>query len=79
MKATHIALENIDKVISIIRNSQNPEEASKNLKDLQLNDEQIDAILEMKLQQLTKLEANKIQKESDEKRAEILELQEVLK
>jgi len=78
LEGYHIALENIDKVISIIRNSQNPEEASKNLKDLQLNGEQIDAILEMKLQQLTKLESNKVQKESDEKRTVILELQEVL-
>ena len=78
LEGYHIALENIDKVISIIRNSQNSDEASKNLKDLQLNDKQTDAILEMKLQQLTKLEANKIQKESNEKRAVILELQEVL-
>jgi len=78
LEGYHIALENIDKVISIIRNSQNPEEASKTLKELQLNDEQIDAILEMKLQQLTKLETNKVRGESDEKRSLILELQEVL-
>ena len=78
LEGYHIALGNIDKVISIIRNSQNPEEASKTLKELQLNDEQIDAILEMKLQQLTKLETNKVRGESDEKRSLILELQEVL-
>ena len=73
-----IALENIDKVISIIRAAQNPEEASKNLQILQLNDQQIDAILEMKLQQLTRLETGNIQKEAEEKRLMILNLQEIL-
>lgn len=73
-----MVLGNIDKVISIIRSSQNPEEASEKLKGLQLNDQQVETILGMKLQQLTKLEASKVQKESDEKRVEILQLQEVL-
>lgn len=72
------ALENVDKVIAIIRNSQNASEAAKTLRGLQLNEKQTDAILEMKLQQLTKLETNKIQKESKEKRELITELQKVL-
>ena len=73
-----IALKNIDKVISILRNATEPKEASITLKELQLDDHQIEAILEMRLHQLTKLEANKIQKESDEKRSAIAEFQEVL-
>ena len=73
-----IALENIDKIISIIRGSQDQEEARTHLGELHLESTQIDAILEMKLQQLTKLETDKILKESNEKRTEILQLQFVL-
>jgi DNA gyrase subunit A len=74
-----IALKKIDQLISILRNSHDPKEASANLKELDLNEQQVDAILEMKLHQLTKLEAGKIQKESEEKRSEIVNLQEVLR
>ena len=73
-----IALKNIDKLISIFRNSDNPSEAAANLKELNLDEKQAAAILEMKLNQLTKLEADKIQKESLEKRSEIAKFQEVL-
>ena len=73
-----IALKNTDKLISIFRSSADPREASANLKELNLDEQQADAILEMKLHQLTKLEADKIQKESQEKRVEILNFQEVL-
>lgn len=73
-----IALKNIDKVISVIRSSEGPQEAAAKLRDFNLNDEQIEAILQMRLQQLTRLEADKIRKESDEKREEIQRLQQVL-
>ena len=73
-----IALKNIEKVIEIIRASDGPEEAANNLHTLNLNDKQIEAILQMRLQQLTRLESGKIKKESDEKRVEIQELQQVL-
>ncbi len=73
-----IALKNIDKLISIFRNSADPSEAAANLKELNLDEKQAAAILEMKLNQLTKLEADKIQKESLEKRSEIIRFQEVL-
>jgi len=74
-----IALNNIDKLISIFRNSTDPKEASANLKELNLDEQQSTAILEMKLHQLTRLEVNKIQKESQEKGSEIVTLQEVLR
>lgn len=73
-----IALKNIDRVIATIRGSEGPEEAATNLKALNLNDAQIDAILQMRLQQLTRLEAGKVEKESNEKRQEIQKLQLVL-
>ncbi len=73
-----IALKNIDRVIATIRSSEGPEEAATNLKALNLNDAQIDAILQMRLQQLTRLEAGKVEKESNEKRQEIQSLQLVL-
>ncbi len=73
-----IALMNIDTLISIFRNSANPSEAAANLKELNLDEEQAAAILEMKLNQLTKLEVDKIQQESSEKQMEIATLQEVL-
>ena len=72
------ALKNIDKLFSIFRSSADPREASTKLKELNLDEQQADAILEMKLHQLTKLEADKIQKESQEKQSEIVKLQEVI-
>lgn len=72
------ALKNIDRVITTIRSSEGPQEAAAKMKELNLNDAQIDAILQMRLQQLTRLEAGKIEKESNEKRQEIQRLQLVL-
>jgi len=73
-----IALKNIEKVIEIIRASDGPEQAAANLSSLNLNEKQVEAILQMRLQQLTRLESGKIKKESDEKRLEIHELQQML-
>ena len=73
-----IALKNIDKLISIFRNSRDSSEASANLKDLNLDEQQADAILDMKLHQLTRLEADQIQEESRQKKSEIDNLQKIL-
>ncbi len=55
------SLENIDAVVKIIKQSDNVEEARKELiNNFELSEEQSKAILEMKLQKLTSLETNKI-------------------
>lgn len=78
LEAYATAIKNIDSVIAIIRGSQGPREAANKLRDLELNDKQIEAILQMRLQQLTRLEVDEIEKESDEKRKEIQNLQRIL-
>ena len=56
-----IATKNIDKIIKIIKKSESTKTASDDLaKAFDLNPEQVKAILEMKLQKLTKLEKTKI-------------------
>jgi len=72
------AIKNIDNVITIIRGSQGPREAAGKLRDLELNDKQIEAILQMRLQQLTRLEVDEVEKEADDKRKEIQNLQQIL-
>lgn len=59
-----IALDNIDAVISLIRASKDPNEASLGLQEkFGLSEIQAKAILEMRLQRLTGLEREKIQEE----------------
>ncbi len=59
-----IALKNIDEVIKIIKKSENKESAQKNLrKKFKLTEIQANAILEMRLQSLAKLEQEKIAEE----------------
>jgi len=59
-----IALANLDKVIAIIRRSKNTEEAREGLmKAFKLSEVQATAILELRLQQLTNLEQQKIDEE----------------
>ena len=59
-----IALANLDKVIAIIRKSKNTEEAREGLmKAFNLSEIQVNAILELRLQQLTSLERLKIDEE----------------
>ncbi len=61
-----IALADIDRVIEIIRGSRNPESAQKKLrKEFKLSERQADAILAMRLAQLTGLEGAKLQEELD--------------
>ncbi|WP_308533898.1 DNA gyrase subunit A [uncultured Peptoniphilus sp.] len=61
-----IALDNIDKVIKIIRGSKDDSEVKeKLLKEFGLTDEQSQAILDMRLRRLTGLEREKLQSEYD--------------
>jgi DNA gyrase subunit A len=62
-----IALDHLDAVIELIRNSKNPDEARVGLiENFQLSELQAKAILELRLQRLTGLERDKIRSEFDE-------------
>lgn len=62
-----IALDHLDAVIELIRNSKSPEEAREGLiSNFGLDDIQAKAILDLRLQRLTGLERDKIHAEYDE-------------
>ncbi len=62
-----IALDNLDEVINLIRSSRDPDTARDGLMErFGLSEIQAKAILEMRLQRLTGLEREKIQKEYEE-------------
>ena len=71
-----IAYLNIDEVIAIIRQEDKPKQAL--MKKFKLSDEQAEAILELKLRKLAKLEEIKIQGELDELNAERKTLKQTL-
>lgn len=74
-----IALDHLDEVIALIRGSRDPEIAKNGLmKKFELSEIQAKAILEMRLQRLTGLEREKIQKEYDEIQELIGRLKEIL-
>lgn len=74
-----IALDNIDEVIRIIRESADVEAARNGLMStFELSERQAQAILDMRLQKLTSLETKKIVDELEEVRALIRELRELL-
>ena len=74
-----IAIQNIDRVIKIIRSSPNVRTAKEKLRQtFELSDRQATAILEMRLQRLTGLEIETLEKELKEVRALIAELEEIL-
>ncbi len=74
-----IALDNIERVIEIIRGSKDTAAAQKTLQtELALSDEQVEAILRMRLSQLTALEGEKIDAEYDEKLKAISGYEEIL-
>jgi len=74
-----VALNEIDKAITIIKKSKEVEEAKKALmNNFSLSVEQAQAILDMKLQRLTSLEQDKIKKEKEELIKLIEELKEIL-
>ena len=74
-----IALDNLDAVIALIRNSRDPDEAKSGLMEqFGLTEIQAKAILEMRLQRLTGLEREKIQEEYKEIKELIERLQAIL-
>ncbi len=74
-----IALDHLDEVIALIRNSKDPEIAKTGLmQTFSLSEIQAKAILEMRLQRLTGLEREKIQNEYKEVKELIEKLQEIL-
>ncbi len=76
LEGLKIALDNIDEVIELIRNSSSPDEAKTGLiTRFGLSDIQAQAILDMRLQRLTGLERQKI----DDEYRELLELMEKLR
>jgi DNA gyrase subunit A len=74
-----VASDHIDEVISLIRGSQNAEEAREKLIErFQLSEIQVKAIVEMRLRQLTGLEQDKLRFEYDELMATIEDLKYIL-
>ncbi len=73
------ALDNIDEIVTLIRGSQNPQEAKERLIERFIFSEiQAQAILDMRLQRLTGLERNKLEEELSELEAKIAWLTSVL-
>ncbi|WP_160680304.1 DNA gyrase subunit A [Clostridium sp. C8-1-8] len=67
LEGLRIALDNIDEVINIIRNSKTTEIARTTLKEkFGLSDAQTQAIMDMRLRRLTGLERDKIEEEFNE-------------
>jgi DNA gyrase subunit A len=74
-----IALSNIDAVIALIRAAADPEEARAGLvQRFELTEVQARAILDLRLQRLTQLEADSIRKEHEELQAQIADLRAIL-
>jgi DNA gyrase subunit A len=74
-----IALDNLDAVIKLIRGSDDPESARNGLiEKFELTEEQAQAILDMRLQRLTAMEAGKVRKEHAELVDKIKELRAIL-
>ena len=74
-----IALQNIDKIIKLIRSSESVESARQGLMGkFSLSEIQANAILDMKLQRLTGLEQGKIEEEYKKVCADIKEYQAIL-
>ena len=74
-----IALQNIDKIIKLIRSSESVESARQGLMSkFSLSEIQANAILDMKLQRLTGLEQGKIEEEYKKVCADVKEYQAIL-
>ncbi|MBU8905751.1 DNA gyrase subunit A [Desertibacillus haloalkaliphilus] len=79
LEGLRIALDHLDEVISLIRNSQTTEIARNGLmENFSLSYDQAQAILDMRLQRLTGLERDKIENEYAELTARIAELKAIL-
>ena len=74
-----IALDNLDEVIALIRSAKDGEEAKKGLCErFSLSEQQAKAILDLKLERLTRMERRKILEELEETRKLITRLKEIL-
>ncbi len=74
-----VALNNLDAVIKLIRSSPDPDAARQGLiSEFELSREQAQAILDMRLQRLTALEADKVRAEHADLIERIAELREIL-
>jgi len=79
LEGLKIALENLDLVLKIIRSSDTPKTAQERLMArVGLSQRQAQAILEMRLQRLTRLEKDKIISEYEETRKRIEDYQSIL-
>ncbi|HXK49178.1 MAG TPA: DNA gyrase subunit A [Clostridiales bacterium] len=79
LEGLQIALNNIDRVIEIIRGSSNTESAKGSLiSEFSLSDIQAASILAMRLSQLTALEQEKLFAEIEELRIKIADLKDIL-
>lgn len=79
LEGLKIALDHIDEVISIIRNSKDDKTAKdKLMSSFSLSEKQSQAILDMRLRRLTGLERGKIEEEYEELIKEINRLKEIL-
>jgi topoisomerase-4 subunit A len=76
LEGRETVLLNIDKVIAIIRNSDDPKQAL--MDEFRLSERQAEDILEIRLRQLARLEAIKIQQELAELRSEKEKLEDIL-
>ncbi len=74
-----IALDHLDEVISLIRNSKNPDEAKTGLIErFEMSEIQAKAVLELRLQRLTGMERDKIRAEHEEIMKRIAHYKEIL-
>jgi DNA gyrase subunit A len=79
LEGLKIALDNIDRVVEIIRNSRDDDEALQNLNlEFGIDDIQGKAILDMQLRRLTGLSRDKIVNELNELYEEIADLKDIL-
>jgi len=76
----HKIYADLDKAIRIIRRAESRADAATKLKEaFDLDDVQVDAILELRLYQLARLEIDKLESERDEKRKRLAEVNRLLK
>ena len=79
LEGLKIAIDNIDEVVKIIRGSKTDEEAQKTLSErFGLDNDQTNAILEMKLRRLTHMSKDQIENELKELHEKIEELKSIL-
>ena len=79
VEGLRIALDNVDRVIEILRGSRTGEEAMEVLvAEFGLSSPQVEAILDMRLQRLTGLERDKLEEEYNELVARIADFRDIL-